>query len=145
MKRDPALAGLSREHQEALVLARRAALPDPGAEDAARLCEQLLHRWDAQFEPHFAVEESVLLPALANAGEASAAREAQRQHDTLRALTARVRAGEHAALPAWGMAMRVHVRFEERELFPLAERVVDLERLGAALHPGATTAEHAGA
>jgi hemerythrin-like domain-containing protein len=142
MKRDPALAGLSREHQEALVLARRAASPDPGAEDAARLVEQLLRRWDAQFEPHFAVEERVLLPALAEAGANEAVHEAQRQHDALRALTARVRAGDHAALPAWGAAMRDHVRFEERELFPLAERVLDLERLGAALNAGAAAAEH---
>jgi hypothetical protein len=29
--------------------------------------------------------------------------------------------------------MREHVRYEEREVFPLAERVLDLERLAADL------------
>lgn len=54
MKRAPELAPLSREHHEALVLARRAC--EPGRADPALLREQVLRRWGEQFEPHFAAE-----------------------------------------------------------------------------------------
>ena len=129
MKRAAALKPLSREHHEALVLARRACEPHrPGAEPAA-LRQQLLQRWDAHFEPHFAAEEQVLLPALERAGCGEAAVRGRVEHARLRAIAGRLRAGELACLPEWGDAMRAHVQWEERELFPLAERVLDLQLL----------------
>ncbi len=133
MKRSPELIPLSREHHEALVLARRACESQrPGGEPAA-LREQVLQRWAQQFEPHFAAEEQVLLPALAAAGAEAAAATAWRQHRGLHALVAVVRAGDLSALPRWGEAMREHVQFEERELFPLAQRELDLAPLAAGL------------
>jgi len=126
MKRAGALVPLSREHHEALVLARRACEPHrPDAEPAA-LRQQLLQRWDAQFEPHFAAEEQVLLPALEQAGSTDAAAQGRRDHARLRALVEQLRQGDLGCLPEWGAAMRAHVQWEERELFPLAERVLDL-------------------
>ena len=129
MKRAAELAPLSREHHEALVLARRAANADLGCAEAAAQREHLLQRWRVQFEPHFAAEERHLLPALVAAGEADAAARAAAEHEGLRRLVERLRQGELQALPAWGAAMQAHVRFEERELFPLAERVLDLAAL----------------
>jgi hypothetical protein len=133
MIRSTALVPLSREHHEALVLARRACEPlRPGAEPAV-LRDRLLQRWPRVFEPHFAVEEEVLLPALAAAGAADIAASGRAQHDHLRSLVARLRSGELAVLPAWGEAMRSHVRWEERELFPRAQALLDLPRLEQAL------------
>ena len=131
MKRAAALLPLSREHHEALVLARRAC--EPQRADPAALRDHLLRRWGEQFELHFAAEERVLLPALRAAGAAADADSAQRDHQRLRALVGRIRAGELAGLPEWGEAMRVHVQWEERHLFPLAERLLDLPALAAAL------------
>jgi hemerythrin-like domain-containing protein len=132
MKRALPLVPLSREHHEALVLARRAC--EPQRADPAALRLHLLARWDAQFADHFATEEATLLPALAAAGCADAASEAAAQHARLRALIATLRAGELDALPAWGAAMREHVQWEERSLFPLAESVLELSALAAGLH-----------
>ena len=129
MKRSSPLVGLSREHHEALVLARRAAGTPPTSETAPGQREHLLRRWDEQFAPHLAIEEAVLLPALVAAGQAGAAAEALAQHAHLRRLVERVHEGDLTALPAWGEAMLSHVRFEERALFPLAERTVDLTSL----------------
>ena len=126
MKRAAPLTPLSREHHEALVLARRAATADPAGTEAAAQREHLLQRWRVQFEPHFAEEEQALLPALVAAGETEAAARAAAEHAWLRGLVERVRQGDPQALPEWGAAMQAHVRFEERELFPLAERVLDL-------------------
>ena len=133
MKRAPALVPLSREHHEALVLARRACEPERAQAEPATLRTHLLRRWDAQFDAHFAREETHLLPALAAAGEHAAVQDALQQHAALRDAVARLRAGDLQALPAWGEAMREHVHWEERELFPLAERVLDLRALQAAL------------
>ena len=134
MKRSAALLGLSREHHEALVLARRASTADPRSETARGQRTHLLTRWAEQFEPHFALEEAVLLPALAAAGEAGPAAEALSQHAGLRHLFERVRDGDMPALPAWGDAMLAHVHFEERALFPLAERTLDLTALSDSLN-----------
>lgn len=131
MKRAPALIPLSREHHEALVLARRAC--EPQRADPGTLRLQVLERWQAHFEPHFATEEAVLFPALEAAGAVEEARDARAQHAHLRELAARLRAGEAAALPAWGDAMRDHVKWEERFLFPRAEQLLDLASLGTAL------------
>lgn len=131
MKRAPALIPLSREHHEALVLARRAC--EPQRADPGPLRLHVLERWEAHFEPHFAIEETVLFPALEAAGAVAEAGEARSQHARLRELAARLRAGETAALPAWGDAMRNHVKWEERFLFPQAEQLLDLAPLGAAL------------
>ena len=137
MKRSSPLVGLSREHHEALVLARRAAEAPPCSEAAAGQREHLLRRWHEQFAPHFAIEEEVLLPALVAAGEAGPAAEALAQHTELRRLVERLRGGNLGALPAWGEAMLAHVRFEERALFPLAERTLDLTSLADSMRRAA--------
>ncbi len=134
MQRSPALLGLSREHHEALLLGRRAGSAEPHGAAAEALREHLLARWAAQFEPHFALEEEVLLPALTAAGCGAEASEALAQHTELRRLIECLRAGDLKALAAWGQAMQVHVRFEERQLFPLAERALDLVPLAATLN-----------
>ena len=138
MKRASPLVGLSREHHEALVLARRAAGTPQTSETASGQRQHLLSRWDEQFAPHFAIEEAVLLPALVAAGEAAAAAEALAQHVHLRRLLERVRDGDPTALPAWGEAMLAHVRFEERSLFPLAERTLDLTSLADSMSRAAS-------
>lgn len=133
MKRSPPLLSLSREHHEALVLAHRASQVDPHSAAAREQRQHLLVRWPAQFAPHFAVEERVLLPALAAAGHTKAVAQALTQHAQLRALFERLQSGDLTALAAWGDAMQAHVRFEERELFPLAENVLDLGTLAEAM------------
>ena len=138
MKRSSPLLGLSREHHEALVLARRAAGTLPTSETAPHQREHLLGRWYEQFAPHFATEEEVLLPALVAAGEAGPAAEALAQHTELRRLVERLRDGDMAALPAWGEAMLAHVRFEELALFPLAERTLDLYSLADSMSRAAS-------
>ena len=132
MKRQAALIPLSREHHDALSYARRAVEATPGAEaDAVR--QRTLAFWGECIAAHLAVEENSLLPALTAAGAGREAARAQAQHDQLRALAARLHDGDHGALAEWGAAMREHVRYEERELFPLAQRLLDLTALASTL------------
>lgn len=114
MKRTPALAGLSREHHTALVLAQRIAA---GVLSAADL--QL--RFERELAPHFRAEEALLLPLLTAAGATDLAGRTRREHDEMRRLAAAAEQGEGAALAAFAALLREHVRFEERALFPEAE------------------------
>jgi hemerythrin-like domain-containing protein len=125
MRRDPRLHGLSSDHHHALALARevRLALASGAADD--RLAREVAARFDAELEPHFRVEEQVLLPALRAAGEAALVERTLEDHAFLR---------ERAAYAAEGWADRLgsladrlvrHVRFEEGELFPRCETALD--------------------
>ncbi len=108
VKRDPRLQGLSSEHHQALVLARTL--------ETGRAVPDLAARFAAELEPHFRIEEEMLLPALAAAGEETLVRRTLDDHAALRALVA-----DPASGVAFGRRLREHVRFEERELFPACE------------------------
>ena len=122
MKRDPALARLSRDHHQALAVAlelRRGADADAAAARFARF-------WREHGNHHFRVEEDVLFPAWAEA--ASGYREelvlrALREHHLIRTDARRVLAGEGEleSLRELGERLNSHVRFEERELFAAIE------------------------
>jgi hypothetical protein len=108
MKRDPRLHSLSTDHHHALVLARRCARGELDAA-AARAA------YERELAPHFAIEERLLLPALEAAGERAAADRTRAEHATLRAHLDAGRLADFASL------LEAHVRFEERELFELAQ------------------------
>ena len=133
MKRSPVLVPLSREHHEALVLARRACDPGRPGADPLDVRDQVLRTWTGYVESHFRQEERILLPALTDAGAAEQAEEGLRQHQAIRRLVGELETRGTASLPAWGEAMRAHVQWEERHLFPLAERLLDLSSLASAL------------
>ena len=121
MKRDERLQPLSRDHHEALVLARAlrwAVADDPRApRDAVAL---LRGAWTEVLDSHFREEEELLLP-LMETGEAERFR---REHAELRGLCAELLDGrvddEHLA--AFSTALHVHIRWAERVLFPRLER-----------------------
>lgn len=135
MKRHYALQSLSREHHPALVLAltcRRAATS--GDEEKIReTCDRVIRDFDANLAPHFRQEETALLPLLQQAGQAALVRRTLEEHASLRALVESLRRHDLAKLEAFGQALSDHVRFEEQELFPIAEQVVPLNLLEAAL------------
>lgn len=138
MKRDARLRGLSSEHHQALVLARR--LADAAATWTADDGEALARRFALELEPHFLAEDEVLLPALRAAGALELAERAAADHTFLRATLREVRAGDGRAARAFGERLQDHVRFEERELFPacealLADAVLDEVALRSAAPP----------
>jgi hemerythrin superfamily protein len=112
MKRHPQLQPLSREHHHALVLARRATRGDLTAHDVRRAFDEAL-------AAHFATEEEWLLPALRALGADDLADRTQREHDAIRAAIA------EEEVMTFGRLLADHVRFEERELFPSWEALLD--------------------
>ena len=130
MKRSPALTRLSRQHHTALVLAKRAQRVGAGNNEATwRFMAHAVESFERELEPHFRVEETRLLPLLAEAGELEAVRRTLDDHQELRALCNRIRARDAASLRPFGETLEAHVRFEERELFALAESLLTPEAL----------------
>jgi hypothetical protein len=114
MKRDPRLHGLSSDHHHALALARELSRTRWTAEAGAAL----QRRFAAELEPHFRVEEEVLLPALRDVGCTDLVERILEDHRALRALVA---VGDEPAALSFGLRLQEHVRFEELELFPACE------------------------
>lgn len=132
MKRSATLKQLSREHHTALVLAKRAQrLSRESAEAAKGFMRQLVETFAIELEPHFRIEEATLLPALQNVNESRAVQRTLAEHAELRALSERIGKQDYTALHRFGEALEAHVRFEERELFPLAEAGLSPDVLAA--------------
>lgn len=134
MKRSAALAPLSRDHHQGLVVAQRLRRADADGLPAAR--QAFLEFWAAEGRRHFREEEEILLPAFARHGPAD--------HETVaRVLCEHVdlrrRAADLAAEPGPGLAeahelgarFTAHIRHEERVLFPLIEAALPEAELAA--------------
>ena len=134
MKRDPALARLSHDHQHGLAVAlqlRRATA------DTAPVAEAAFDAfWNDEGRRHFRAEEEALLPAVAQwvppAHEAVV--RVLVEHVDLRhraAVLARTPLAELDDLHALGDRLHQHIRHEERVLFPLIEEALPPEELAA--------------
>jgi hemerythrin-like domain-containing protein len=132
MRREPNLVRLSREHHTGLVLAKRAReLPMRDASQRRAAWAEIQARFAEQLEPHFALEEQGLLPALRGAGEDALVERTLAEHDALRALVA---SDAPEAPSRFGEALNAHIRFEESVVFETAQQVLGpsvLAELGA--------------
>jgi hemerythrin-like domain-containing protein len=134
MRRSAALAGLSRDHHQALFVAQRLRRADAASAQEARAA--FLDYWQEHGRGHFVAEEEVLLPALEPLG-ADERPEVVRtvlEHTAIRRAAARLDADvepELERLQALGTLLHDHVRFEERVLFALLESQLDDEALAA--------------
>lgn len=137
MKRSPELTPLSHSHHKGLFTAKQ--LRDAENLDAAAAA--LLEYWEAHGEGHFAIEEQVLLPAwleLDPNADVELAERVAAEHLELRVMVRRARRGDVSLeeLRSCGDEISAHIRFEERELFPIIEAALsdaDLKELGAEL------------
>ena len=127
MKRHAALVPLSHDHHHGLVEARRlrraAALDETGRREAAAA---FLSFFDRETRAHFREEEERFFPLLVGADDPATELVARAllEHQRLHALVAALADVPSAALvEELGGTLERHIRFEERELFPLIEAV----------------------
>ncbi len=126
MKRHAALLQLSREHHVALKLARQARFACDAGLDAAiiQAAGAIRGSFPKELEAHFQVEEENLLPAMAAVGENVLVRRVRAEHDELRDLNRRLADPDGETLGRFAALLNDHVRFEERELFEAAQRLL---------------------
>jgi hemerythrin-like domain-containing protein len=127
VKRSAALASLSRDHHQVLVVAQR--LSRASNQTASEARQAFARYWVAHGRRHFRLEEEVLLPSYAAYGD-------PHHPVVLRALGDHVAIRKDAdalvggatvpldAVHAVGARLTAHVRLEERELFPMIERAM---------------------
>jgi len=138
MKRSEALAPLSRDHHRGLFVALQLKRADAGT--AARAREAFLNFFEREGARHFRAEEEVLLPAYARHGEPDqpAVVRVLVEHVDLRRRAQDLAGGgepDITELRELGERLEVHIRHEERVLFPMIEEALprdELERLAAA-------------
>lgn len=114
MKRHKALEPFSRDHYGGLVVARHLK-EKPGPESIA----ELMQVWNGEMEDHFREEELTLGPL---APPDMTAR-LYRDHEDIRALVATAAAHRLSESDTVELGHRIHdhIRWEERELFPMLE------------------------
>jgi iron-sulfur cluster repair protein YtfE (RIC family) len=138
MKRHAALVPLSHDHHRALVEARRLRRAADAPESAAA-ATSFLRFFAHETVRHFREEEELLFPNVIDFEEAREPLvQTLLEHQRLHALTARLQqlvdtGGEvDETMRKLGDVLEAHVRLEERQLFPLIERLVeDLPQLHA--------------
>jgi hemerythrin-like domain-containing protein len=130
VKRSDALQSLSRDHHQALRVAQQLRRAD----DVDRATKAFLDFWASEGQRHFQVEEEVLLPRWAALGDLDhdAAMRLLREHLCIRAGALKLQQSQSLdRLKELGEQLAAHVRFEERELFPLLESDLSEEQLQA--------------
>ncbi len=135
MKRDDALADLSRDHHHALVHAKDL-VEHADAEDAQTRREQaraFLAFWDEDVAHHFTEEEHVILPLYQRHVELMEDDHVQRMlddhawfRDTVPKLVRSLDEGDpiEETMRALGERLHAHARFEDREFFPRVEETL---------------------
>jgi hemerythrin-like domain-containing protein len=141
VKRNEALAPLSRDHHQAL--SRALALKRADDANAAAALRDMVEFFDAHGALHFRVEEEVLLPLYVRDGgadpEDGAIARVLTDHVWIRARIAALRDAVQVPVEdvrELGARLDAHVRHEERVLFPAIEQALSaeqLERLGRAV------------
>ena len=123
-KRHPSLQPLSRDHQLGLAHCRhllKAARGTPAQRREA--LAQFLEAWEREISLHFDDEEWIVSPL----ADETLRKRLRLEHDRIRAMADQVRghAGDADPDAAWvtmlAQALVDHIRWEERELFPLIE------------------------
>jgi hemerythrin-like domain-containing protein len=132
MKRSAELAPLSRDHHKALEVALR--LRRVTEETLTEAVEHFLSFWGRHEERHFVVEERLLLPALSEDDPewAAATRRVRDEHAEIRSRAAALPGAPSLDLArALGELLGAHVRYEERQLFPMLEERLPRAALAA--------------
>jgi hemerythrin-like domain-containing protein len=105
------------------------------ASDADEAARSFLEFWRDDGQRHFRIEEEILLPTWAVHAEVDRAGVARMldEHLVIRREALRLAAGDAslAEVHELGQLLHDHVRFEERELFPIIEEALDAGALGS--------------
>jgi len=126
MKRSSTLQPLSREHHTALTLAKACgrAAQSGDAATVSQACQRVIRAFSTELNPHFLIEEQSLLPLLQTTETQALVQRTLADHQELRGLLDGLQQNDAEALRRFGECLAAHVRFEERDLFPVIESLL---------------------
>ncbi len=125
MRRSDALEPLSHDHHAGLVFVARLRAAQRAGDDPAPLAAEVAAFWRGHLVPHFQDEEALVLPLLERGAPALAAQmlDEHRQIRQLVEAASGAPAGWGGPLGSVAGVLAAHIRFEERQAFPAAERL----------------------
>ncbi len=126
MKRHAALLQHSREHHASLKMARLASFAaDSGSPEAIEQAATSIREEYSDFiDAHFQAEEEGVLQQMEAIGQHELVARTLAEHARLRELCQRLQHPDAATLAEFGTLLHDHVRFEERELFEVAQELL---------------------
>lgn len=128
MKRNPSIAPLSRDHHFGLLFCWKIRQGIRNGIPCSRILPYIAYSWEQHLQPHFQEEEELLFPFLSGEGKATALA----AHEAISRLVSSLLKNEHPAadeLILLADLLDEHIRFEERILFPQAEKNLSEEIL----------------
>ena len=130
IKRSKQLTPLSKDHHDGLLFAWKIRQGLRHGADLNLIADYVRWFWKNHLEEHFREEEQILAPHLPADNELL-----QQMFDEHQEIEAMVHITENivdeAMLAKLADAIDDHIRFEERQLFPYAEKVISVEELNA--------------
>lgn len=132
MKRSKHLTPLSHDHYEGLLIAGRIREGLNRQASPEVIAAYVAYFWKSHLKKHFQQEEELLLPLLLEMGNTTLAERMLGEHRLIQDLVmlTKSRAVETPEkLLELARVMKAHIRFEERELFPVLEEQVPEELL----------------
>jgi hemerythrin-like domain-containing protein len=132
LHRHPALQPLSREHYNGLRQARALAQSaEKGAQERVQAVQDFLQAWHTEIAAHFHDEERLLIPLL----DESDRQRLLNEHALLRQFAEQCAAAGDDPPPAlvgqFGILLRDHIRWEERQLFEAVQRTASQPQMAA--------------
>ncbi|HDR05709.1 MAG TPA: hemerythrin domain-containing protein [Candidatus Marinimicrobia bacterium] len=129
MKREKFLEILSWEHHDGLVIALRL---EKGLENGTELWllkDYLLDKWNHALKDHFQSEERYLIqPAQYYEPDSAPIQKMMQQHEVITKLVETILdKANKANIEKFIAALRQHIQFEEKELFPYLESLLEPE------------------
>jgi hemerythrin-like domain-containing protein len=136
MKRNKNLVPFSWEHHDGLVVARRLILGCEKDTPVAILSSYVKPFWTDHLNGHFEKEESYIIPFCNQSNPLII--QLLKEHKNIRKIIKKIfsKKVELIDIKEFAEKLTLHIRFEERELFPWLERVLSpsvLEDIGAQL------------
>ena len=139
MKRHKSLFSLSHDHQHGLALALKLKYPkkplsSSGKEEISSLKSELADKYENVLRKHFHKEEQYLVPGFK---ENKLMKQMLMEHKKLEGLYNKIvndtegwtPEQQREKLNLFGELLDLHIRFEERELFPMIEKLLSEEQL----------------
>lgn len=145
MKRAEQLQPLSREHHLGLVISRNVKDCPSDLEVVSKHWAQLTHYINQNMKTHFKVEDNLLLAKLAKYKQthpkvANVLEVIAQQHQKLYKII-HLPSLSANQIRELGKTLYDHIRFEERELFPLAQELLSEQELDAIYEASAENAK----
>ncbi|MCH8010717.1 MAG: hemerythrin domain-containing protein [Candidatus Marinimicrobia bacterium] len=133
MKRFSKLRDLSEDHHRGLVLARKALQAASGSKGlhVSQVWNEVEEKFASELEPHFEIEEKYIGVPLRNEGATEIVDRLHAEHKELRECIRFEVARTSVNLGRFGKLLEKHIRFEERELFEVAQEILDSRALNA--------------